>query len=505
MSVTGPGGVGRAEFEPADAAATDALVRELQATRGSGPSWLSFLDSNSSLRKLADKVLADGTIDANDAKALVRDAKDYGKVTDAEKKVFANLLRDRASQFTPEAREALAKFFGLPIGRPQLVTPAFPGEIAVIEGASTYSLDDDTLVMTGSGEFTSSIGRDIYSAGYLPMKDGPMLKPLGTPAPTSSVLSPGDNLINKDLSPVERFDEAYKRATGRDGELARRYATEGKRPEADHWWGFCDRWAYAALDPEIATRVNQPILYRGVYFSTAELRGLASFLGRSDEAGGLFDKEVTPLDLQKATALFLKDHGPGFIGDIHLDSAKRTREVWNQPFDAVHQKVRELEGDELRKVLKDEFKLRGDKAEGMRVFYVETEGHYGDEVGDSHEGGAAHKSKLWKSWILTDASGKAVDGKWAPGSADTLEYIWRPDRSGAHGAEAKFFRDMLKAAIPAETVKRFEAALAALPPGPVPAEKKAELAREFAGIGAAYPEGAFAAKLAPYGLAPRDF
>ena len=211
------------------------------------------------------------------------------------------------------------------------------------------------------------------------------------------------------------------------------------------------------------------------------------------------------MDLQKATALFLKDHGPGFIGDVHLDSAKRTKEVWNQPFDAVHQKVRELKGDELKKVLGDEFKKRGDKADGLRVFYVETEGHYGAEVGDGHEGAASHGQKNWKSWIMTDASGKALDGKWAPGSDDTLEYIWRPERSGTHGPEAKFLRDMLKAAVPAEKVKRFEAAIAALPPGPCTPEKKAELARSFAGIGAAYPDATLSAKLAPYGLKPTDF
>jgi hypothetical protein len=505
-NVTGPSSAGRPELPPADPAATEALVRELEAIPGSGPRWLSFLDGDSSTKKLALALLRDGKFDAEDAKKLVQDAKDYGKISSAEKQVFANLLRDHAGQMTPEARDALAKFFGLPIGRPALVTPAFPGEIAVKEGTSEYSLDDDTLIMTGDGEFSSSIGRDIYTAGYLPMKDGPMLKPMGTPAAPSSILSPADNAINKERSPVDRFDEVMKRATGTSGQLASRYAKEGKRDEADSWWGFCDRWSYSALDPEVATRVNRPILYKGVYFSTAELRGLASFLGRSDEGGGLFDKDVTPLDLQKAVTLYLKKNGPGFIGDVWLDKAHPgNSQVWNQPFDAVDQKVRELQGDELGKVLKEQFKLSGDKAEGKRIFYVETTGHYGVEAGEEHEGAATHSTKTWKSYILTEPDGRAIDGKWAPGSDDALEYIWRPGRTGNFAPEAKFFRDLLRGGVPQEKATAFEKALAALPPGPCPPQKKAELRSQFAGVAAAYPDAALAAKLAPYGLSVADF
>src|SRR5262245_36103059 len=146
--VSGPGGVGRTNLPEADPAATDALVNEMKATKGSGPSWMSFLDSDSSLKKLATQVLNDQKITASEAKALVKDAKDYGKITDSEKRVFAGLLRDHADKFEPAARDALAKFFSLPIGRP-VVTGAFPGEIKVKEGTSKYSLDDDELIMTG--------------------------------------------------------------------------------------------------------------------------------------------------------------------------------------------------------------------------------------------------------------------------------------------------------------------------------------------------------------------
>jgi hypothetical protein len=504
--VSGAGGIRRADgLEAGDPAKVDALVSELHAQKGSGASWMSFLDADSSTKKLAEKLLKDGTFDANDAKALVKDAKDYGKITSSEKRIFANLLRDHAAKITPEARDALAKFFDLPVGRPQLVTPAFPGEIAVVPGASTYSLEDDTLVMTGSGRYQSSIGRDIYTAGYLPMKEGTLLQPLGTRPATSSVLSGPDNTLNKDKSSVERFDEAMKRGTGAAGGMAARYAKEGKRDEADSWWGFCDRWAYNALDPEVATRVNEPIYYKGVYFSTAELRGLATFTGRSDESGGLFDKSVTPVDLQKATAMFLKQNGPGFISDVWLDSAHPGNpQVWNQPFHAVDQNVKELTGDELKRALKEQFKLEGAAAQGKKLYYVETTGHYGVEATEDHEGPATHASKTWKSYILAESDGKAIDGKWAKGSDDAPEYIWMPRRTGTHGKEAQFFRDMIKTGVPAAKVTAFESALAAAGGQPLDATRKAAFIAAHKGVAGAFPEADLDAKLRPLGLKASD-
>ncbi len=507
-SVGGVGGAPRPDgLEPSDPAKVDQLVTELQGQRGSGPGWLAFLDADSSTRKLAETLLRDGKFDGEDAKKLVRDAKDYQKITSSEKQVFAGLLRDHAAKITPEARDALAKFFNLPIGRPQIFTPAYPGEMRVTPGPSDYSLDDDTLVMSGTGKFESKLNRDIYTAGYLPRDTGPMFKPMGTKAESSSVLDAADNKINTEKSPVERFDEMMKRATGSAGGAAARYAKDGKQPEAEPWWGYCDRWAYQALDPEIATRVNEPVYHNGVYLSTAELRGLATYLGKYDMQGSLFDKSVSALDLQKASTLFVKENGPGFVADVWNDEAKKKNEVWNQPFDAVKQNVKELSGAEAEKILKDEFKLRGRDLEGKRVFYVETEGVYGLEAGEEHEGPATHGSKKWKSWIVAGPDGKAVDGKYAPGSDDPLEYIWRPpaDRTLRLDPEAKFFRDMLKAAVPAKKVKDFERELGGLPQSPVAAGKKAELVAKYKGVAAGFPDAALAAKLRPLGLAPADF
>ncbi len=121
-------------------------------------------------------------------------------------------------------------------GRPPIVAAPPPEPMRVVEGTSEYSLDDDTLIMVGEGRFASSIGREIYVAGYLPRTDGPLFRPLGTDAPPSAVLSEADRQLNATRSPVERFDEAMRRATGTPGGMAARYAVDGRQPEAQDWW-----------------------------------------------------------------------------------------------------------------------------------------------------------------------------------------------------------------------------------------------------------------------------
>ncbi|MFC1706732.1 hypothetical protein ACFL59_07920 [Planctomycetota bacterium] len=111
-----PGPVG----EPSEPQEVDELVKELRATEGSGPSLLGFLDTDGPTRGLAEKLLSDGRISADDVKKLVKGAKDFERITDAERKVFVELLRDHGDRFAPDAREALCRFFGLSLRRPQI-------------------------------------------------------------------------------------------------------------------------------------------------------------------------------------------------------------------------------------------------------------------------------------------------------------------------------------------------------------------------------------------------
>ena len=87
---------------------------------------------------------------------------------------------------------------------------------------------------------------------------------------------------------------------------------------------------------------------------------------------------------------------------------------------------------------------------------------------------------------------------------DAPEYIWMPKRTGVHGKEAQFFRDMLKKGVPAEKVESFEKDIAALA-GPASAQQKAALVAKYKGMAAAYPAAALDAKLAPLGMKAADF
>jgi hypothetical protein len=111
----------------ATAAATtpegDALLGELQQTRGRGPSWMGWMDNSEGLRPLAQRLAQDGRIDAADVKRLVTEAKDYQRITAGEKQSLTRILRDLAPRFTPDAFEALSRFLGVQTGRPTTTTP----------------------------------------------------------------------------------------------------------------------------------------------------------------------------------------------------------------------------------------------------------------------------------------------------------------------------------------------------------------------------------------------
>ena len=101
MSVTGPGGVSRPDFGTADTTELEAAKKGIEAAR---PERGWFFDGSSSTQKLATSLVRDGKFDKKDAEALLRDAKDFGAVTNAEKQVFVSLIREHGSKITPAMR-----------------------------------------------------------------------------------------------------------------------------------------------------------------------------------------------------------------------------------------------------------------------------------------------------------------------------------------------------------------------------------------------------------------
>ncbi len=142
MSVSGVSTGGTPEpLDPQTDAAASALAGELEAIKGSGPSLLSFLDAGSDVRKLGEKLARDGTLDAADVKALVTEAKDFGRLNKAEKDALAGILRQHGAKFAPEAREALARFVGVAPSRPVVgggTAPLSPGAREAAEARGEF-------------------------------------------------------------------------------------------------------------------------------------------------------------------------------------------------------------------------------------------------------------------------------------------------------------------------------------------------------------------------------
>lgn len=118
-----PGGVDRPDLGSADAAETEAVAASIDRAPGRSGA-LSWIDSDRSTARLAAALAGDGKIDAEDARALLRDAEDFGAVTKQEQGVFVSLLCKHGSRITPAALDVLARHFGVPLGRPSMAAPA---------------------------------------------------------------------------------------------------------------------------------------------------------------------------------------------------------------------------------------------------------------------------------------------------------------------------------------------------------------------------------------------
>lgn len=75
------------------------------------PSWARVLDRAGHVRKLADEVLADGRVTADDVRALVDEAEnDFFVISPSERRALQHMLEDHGDRFDPAARDALAAF-----------------------------------------------------------------------------------------------------------------------------------------------------------------------------------------------------------------------------------------------------------------------------------------------------------------------------------------------------------------------------------------------------------
>lgn len=107
------GGLTPEGTQPADsAAAGEALSGELDALKGSGFQLFGVFDRSDNLRPLAQRLAQDGVISAADVKEIVKEAKDFGKITAEERAALVSVLREHADRFAPDALVGLWRFLG---------------------------------------------------------------------------------------------------------------------------------------------------------------------------------------------------------------------------------------------------------------------------------------------------------------------------------------------------------------------------------------------------------
>ena len=403
--------------------------------------------------------------------------------------------------------------------------------VRVDHGNVSGSLEDDKAFVQSEGTWTASIGRKGFSAGYLRARNGPLLTSLGTPQTPSKVALSEARKVESHLSAVERFDLAFKHAKGVSGSLTERYRVEGSRPHAQGWEGYCNRWALASLDPEVGPKLNEARVYQGVYFSIADQRGLATFLGEQNLT--FEDLEVqhpSVVDLQKAMVTFLQKDGSGFVADKFNDEAERLRnpaqmainptwhlQVWNQPVHSVEQEVKLGTAGDIGEAMST--LGRDELPEGAKVYRVKTKLTYGSEAFenetdpdnkrmDNYEGPVEDKDLKLDYFLVVNTAGQVIDGTLAKTSDPLPDSLWVPGRGEKFKTpEGAFMRELINRGVSHAKVTSFEDAMARfLTIGkPVSAEQKETLRHEFVVLANAYGPGELDERLKTLGLSAADF
>ncbi|MFH1808596.1 MAG: hypothetical protein ABIJ09_07620 [Pseudomonadota bacterium] len=108
------------------------------------------------IRDTARRLVQDGQLDRQDVAKIVDSAKDWGMVTRAEKSELKNLLTQYADKFTPEARQDLERYLGLPGSPSTPSTPTVPGSPAPTSSRSLGTNPGGEAVVLKGGLFVAT-------------------------------------------------------------------------------------------------------------------------------------------------------------------------------------------------------------------------------------------------------------------------------------------------------------------------------------------------------------
>jgi hypothetical protein len=405
---------------------------------------------------------------------------------------------------------------GRPSARQATETHYDHGPIRVRTGDDPRRLRDDRVYFSGTGAAELDLGRRGYSAGYLAHYRGRLQAPLGTAVPESHVLGPESRAANLGSGPA-KLDAVFARIHGEPGRLAARYMRDGYDPRVPTWYGFCDRWAATALSAEVMGRVDEPLAFAGAFFSVAELRGLATYLGRPgpfvDEGDFLYIQDPTAMDVITAVNTLVVPNGAGFVGNVWVPRRNGGEyQIWNQPFFRASQTVESPTEAEQAAIAAQHFGVTDLEGRQVRTLTMNVE--YGRQAGDDAAEGAPRSGhRTWRFYVLVAADGLMLDAREAPGSAEGLAHIWVPSRPSHFGSrEAElFFTRVLGEGVPLAQVQAFEAEIAHVrtrlenEQRPLTDDEKQDLRARYAGIAAAYPSADLDRALVALGMSASDF
>ncbi len=458
----------------------------------------------------------DGRLETTEAERLLDASGDHGAVADDER----DALRSIASspRTTSAARNVIETFLTRP-------APA-PGLLNAVTGSDAGRFTDDRLVLGPDGMERGTSSVTPYTRSYDSVREGPMRKAHGSPAPRSNILTVDEEHKLRTQTPAQALDAmAHARGiTLGQGFVALANSKDTYDATAPVWWGKCHAWAWSALSNELAARVDvggpeeqRGLWLSGQWISRADLgnflMGVSDTIALSD-GRQMFHAPVTALDLLHASAQFLMRGGGGVVADRHNDAAHGgEREVWNQPFVAADVDTRTLSGEGAAALLA---LAANEGTPGVAVKHVHLLGRYGNERADGWEGPWVSETRSWNIYAVTDASGAVVAAYSADdpqleglrglptrASHELPEYLWKPTlravESGLAGTpdrtidadplarEYRFFvGTLLTQGVPAPTRTAFEAAVKALPAGPVSSSSISALLAAYSGVAAAY-------------------
>ncbi len=190
-----------------------------------------------------------------------------------------------------------------------------------------------------------------YSSSYLKIQQGPLTQLIGAgsglPSAAAAVIDPAVRQTQKTESVMARFDALNAQVNGITEPLAPTFkGTSHFDPDVESWWGVCQQWSGAALDPKVEQFLSstQGVVCRGTVLTQAEIKELITAFYHPVEISFKGAHNIDPYTENNAVAMGVLGSNPLSAADFHhmiFDYLRAGRgvvinrmpgpQVWNQP------------------------------------------------------------------------------------------------------------------------------------------------------------------------------